>query len=952
MKKELTLLIMMLLGLVSYAADNEEEVYVNYQGLRFHRTKVQSSYSHLGGGRLTVYFSLALPDSGQYAGDIVIPQKIPYHYEKDIADPLYEGVTHHVETDSANVTRAEFSFWGNEEITSVSYPAVFEIGSFQNCTNLTAVVLPSQTASYSPGTTTFDQMPPGMFKGCEKLLSVANFDKFEKIRESTFEGCKKLKDVDLTNVTIIEGRAFYGCESQDSITLPNIKEVNYSAFYGCTSLEFIEFGNQFKLLGTGIFEECVNLTTVKGMEKMLNTRPSYYTVPQATFKNCKRLENIMFPDVDLQIGESAFEGCERLKIIGGAFTIEKNIGKAAFKGCDSLETLPVDWKQRHAYNESVFSGCHHLNFGDTVITAKIFKGAFNECYKLNAVKSFFEEIADSAFCNCTNLSYFSLEQGVTLSEIGEKAFYNCSNLSALKCWLSDVGDQSFEGCKKLSSIVFATGRYNDDSSFSLVVPNLKLGNRAFADCRNLGRITFYASHGSYGENVFEGCDQIRDVYIASGVIIGEPEMFSVENCAYATLHIVGDNTVKNLVQHFEKLGWNMFKTIKTGYFDYVYSPVTHKNEGSKYIYNDERFYTMENGALACYDNVDYYIPMETNEHHVTIIGSKAFKDNHWVETIHLPISIKYIDSLAFDNCQELKGIYVRRTRPIYYSNGLWFEENRMKRPFEGIDFDSCTLYVPKYCSYDYRWANEWKRFKHIVETDDEGGIWNPPGEHFGGGGSGSNPLDQIIEFDDPLTEDICIEHWDTNETDALSYREAKAVNDIGTVFQGTNISAFCELQYFTGLTAIPENAFLNCVELDSISIPNSVKSIGNRAFAGCNAMTKVISLISEPFAFNDNVFTQTAYSTATLVVPTGTKAKYQATPGWKNFFNIIEEGDEHDPVIPGDLSADGEVNSTDLVILVNMIMGRQTKIAAADLNGDGEVNSTDLVMLVNKIMNK
>ena len=63
-------------------------------------------------------------------------------------------------------------------------------------------------------------------------------------------------------------------------------------------------------------------------------------------------------------------------------------------------------------------------------------------------------------------------------------------------------------------------------------------------------------------------------------------------------------------------------------------------------------------------------------------------------------------------------------------------------------------------------------------------------------------------------------------------------------------------------------------------------------------------------------------------------------------------GDDPSPEIAGDLSGDSEVNSTDLVILVNMIMGYQTDIAAADLNGDGEVNSTDLVILVNKIMNK
>ena len=46
-----------------------------------------------------------------------------------------------------------------------------------------------------------------------------------------------------------------------------------------------------------------------------------------------------------------------------------------------------------------------------------------------------------------------------------------------------------------------------------------------------------------------------------------------------------------------------------------------------------------------------------------------------------------------------------------------------------------------------------------------------------------------------------------------------------------------------------------------------------------------------PFAINDNTFSSTTYSNATLYVPKGTVAKYKAANGWKNFFkNIKEEG--------------------------------------------------------------
>jgi uncharacterized protein YjdB len=56
--------------------------------------------------------------------------------------------------------------------------------------------------------------------------------------------------------------------------------------------------------------------------------------------------------------------------------------------------------------------------------------------------------------------------------------------------------------------------------------------------------------------------------------------------------------------------------------------------------------------------------------------------------------------------------------------------------------------------------------------------------------------------------------------------------------------------------------------------------------------------------------------------------------------------------ILGDVNGDGEVNGTDGVVLVNIILGRSENRPAADVNGDGEVNGTDYVALVNIILNR
>jgi len=58
-------------------------------------------------------------------------------------------------------------------------------------------------------------------------------------------------------------------------------------------------------------------------------------------------------------------------------------------------------------------------------------------------------------------------------------------------------------------------------------------------------------------------------------------------------------------------------------------------------------------------------------------------------------------------------------------------------------------------------------------------------------------------------------------------------------------------------------------------------------------------------------------------------------------------------IIPGDANGDGNVNVTDIVEIVNYILGHPSakfNKAAADVNGDGEVNVTDIVSVVNIIL--
>ena len=90
---------------------------------------------------------------------------------------------------------------------------------------------------------------------------------------------------------------------------------------------------------------------------------------------------------------------------------------------------------------------------------------------------------------------------------------------------------------------------------------------------------------------------------------------------------------------------------------------------------------------------------------------------------------------------------------------------------------------------------------------------------------------EIIDFDDEQVRRKCIDHWDTDGDGELSYDEAAAVTSLGQVFTAdTTITAFNELEHFTGLEEIGRDAFYGCTRLYALRLPHRVRYIRANAF--------------------------------------------------------------------------------------------------------------------------
>jgi hypothetical protein len=448
--------------------------------------------------------------------------------------------------------------------------------------------------------------------------------------------------------------------------------------------------------------------------------------------------------------------------------------------------------------------------GDVVIPSTIMKSSTS--YTVNS-------IGRDAFKNCSNLNSVTIGNNVTMIE--DFAFQGC-NLSSIVIpnSVTKVGYNAFRGCTSLTTISFGNSLATIDEG-------------AFLGCKELTSVSLPNSLNTIGKWAFYGCNNLTNVNIPRNVISIGGGAFS--RCLSITVdsnnkkydsrnscNAVVETASNTLIAGCQNtVITNDVTSIGNYAFDGcigLSSMIIPSNVNSIGISAFE----------GCNGLTSFTIPGTVNT-----IGMWAFQDCKNLSSVIIENGVTSIGQYAFYGCSNLIDVTIDIATPLYLATETFSNSA------------NATLYVPAGSKVSYEAADNWKDFKEIVEM-----VAPSP----------------AITFVDANVKALCVANWDTNGDGELSEEEAAVVTDLGEVFKGNEeITSFDELQYFSGLTTIPAYSFYCCKGIKSVTIPNSVKSIGLYAFAECHNVTSII-IPNSVTSIEDGAF-KTCINLKNLIIP-------------------------------------------------------------------------------------